>query len=462
MSAGEYDFTERFQEKVLAILWLDSESYAIYQTCIKPKYFTKSIHVDMCRIITEYYEKYEISPTYDVMLEEVNTMIQKNKNKAKFEKEYISTIKNMSSMNLDDLDYIKDRIVGFGKKQAMVDAIIESANILEKNGDYGQVEKLIKDAQLVGEDIKTVGNVYWEDIENRIHSYQYGEDVIERIPTGLNLLDPAMKGGLGRSEMGVVLAPPGRGKTTWLIDRGAVALLNGYNVVHYSFENNEKQILRNYDVRIIGKDIEYLKENPEKSVTALFNIRKYKAGQGQLVIKKYPTKSVTINSLKANLKQLRTMMGFMPDVVIIDYGSLLRPAKSFNEKRDAIESTYEDIRALADEEDVAVWTAAQGNRQSLSKKIVTMEDLAECFAIANVSDFMIALCQTIKEQKKSVMRYFVAKNRDNEDHQTYIGKDLRNIRMFTIDNTVRVEEDEEEVDMEEETKNWGSPKGKKL
>lgn len=439
-----YSFTDSMQEKILTVLWRDSNSYFIYRECIKPKYFRKAVHIDLCRIIFEYWDRYEKPPTLDVLVEEVSQLLEKSKTKQNLEEEFIDTLTRMAQMNLEDLEYVKDQIIEFGKKQAMIEAVVEGAEIIEKNGEYEKVEELVKNAVRVGEDNSDIGTFVFENIEERLESYNKEEDVIERIPTSNELLNNIMKGGLGRTEMGVVIAPPGRGKTTFLIDTGSAAVKAGFNVVHYSFENNEKQITRNYDTRLLEKDIEYIKENTEKSVNALLNMNKLR--KGQLVVKKYPTKGATINTIRAHLKQLEVVKGFVPDVIIIDYGAIIKPLNSYKEKRNVIEENYEDIRALADEFDAAVWTAAQGNRGSLSKKIVTIADLAEAFAIANTADFMIALCQTPKEKSKGVMRYFIAKQRDGSDHITLSGRVMHDIKKMIMDEVITVDDDMEDED----------------
>ena len=111
---------------------------------------------------------------------------------------------------------------------------MESADILEKKADteYSQIEKLVKDALMVGEDVSDLGADIYEDIEERFISYLNDEDVIERIPTEMDVLDQTLAGGLGRTEMGVVVAPPGRGKTTFLVSVGGAAIENGYDVLH--------------------------------------------------------------------------------------------------------------------------------------------------------------------------------------------------------------------------------------
>ena len=446
--SGIYKYTTQVQLKILAILWRDEQSYSVYKETIKPKYFSKSTHIDLCRIIFDYYEKYKTSPTMEVLVEEVTQMCNKTKSKQKLKEDYLQTITDMSEMELYDIDYIKDKILSFGKRQALVDAVLESAEILEKEPDtqYHRIVKLTKDALMVGEDVNDLGVDIYENIEKRFIGYLNDEDVIERIPTEMEILDQSLNGGLGRTEMGVVVAAPGIGKTTTLVSIGGGAVENGYNVLHVSLENNEKQILRNYDMRLLKKSIGYIKDNVDKSIAAMFNIKKFR--KGKLRVKKYPTKTITVNTIRALLDQLKSVEGFIPDVLIIDYGMLIRPSQKYSDKRNGIESVYEDIRALADDYNCAVWTAAQGNRAALSKKIVTMADLAECFAIANTADVMICLCQTKKEKARGDMRLFLAKVRDNADSLVLKGKILYETKRLEF--TEIVEQTDEDDDNESE------------
>ena len=451
---GVYKYTVQVQLKILTLLWRDEQSYTLYRETIKPKYFSQSIHIDLFRIIFDYYAKYGTSPTQDVLVEEVTQMCEKSKTKQKLEDDYMECIAQMVDIDLYDIEYIKDKILSFGKRQALVDAVLESADILEKKADteYSQIEKLVKDALMVGEDVSDLGADIYEDIEERFISYLNDEDVIERIPTEMDVLDQTLAGGLGRTEMGVVVAPPGRGKTTFLVSVGGAAIENGYDVLHISFENNQKQILRNYDLRLLRKDMDYIKDNVDKSIAAMFNIKKYR--KGRLRVKKWPTKSKDANAIRGLLDQLKTAEGFVPDVLIVDYGAIMKPTSNYKEKRNAIESNYEDLRAIADDYNLALWTAAQGNRPALSKKVVTMSDLAECFAIGNIADVMVCMCQTNKEKKKGDIRLFLAKIRDNADGLILVGKILYAIKKLEFYAFASEEDQGEDEDEEDESNNW--------
>ena len=143
---------------------------------------------------------------------------------------------------------------------------------------------------------------------------------------------------------------------------------------------------------------------------------------------------------------------FVPDVLILDYGALLKSTANFMDKRNAIESNFEEMRAIADDYNLALWSAAQGNRGALSKKVVSMGDLAECFAIANIADVMVCMCQTIQEKRKGDLRMFLPKIRDNADTMMLLGKiwyDIKRIEMTEIGSN-----EEEKEEKYEETEDW--------
>jgi replicative DNA helicase len=459
-SEAQFKFTLAIQEKILMILWTDVKSYNIYRECIKPQYFQKAVHIDICRIIFDYWDKYDCPPTKEVLDEEIQNLVSRSKAKQKVESDYYSCVKKMSEMDINDYDYIRDKILDFGKKQAMIEAIMESAEIIEENKPekYDQIDTIIRKAQMVGEDTTDLGVDYWENFTERLESYNDEEDVIERFPTGMNALDTALKGGLGRTEMGVCLAPPGRGKTSFLTNCGVNGLRAGKNVVHFSLENNEKQIIRNYDTAMLRHGVEYIQENTESCSTALGRIKDF--GAGRLYVKKYPTKYASVSTIKMYLNRIMVAYGFKPDIIIIDYGALLKPMQTYADKRNTLEGNYEDMRALADEYNVALWTAAQGNRASLSKKIVTMEDLAEAFAIANIADVMVALCQTIRERSMGKLRAFLTKNRDGVGEVLLSGTIDYPSKRITLDEDI-TDSISEDDSSEDDSDNNSGYKGKK-
>lgn len=415
MAADVYDFSSTFQSKILSLLWRDATCYALYQEVIKPKYFESEIHIDLARIILNFYEKYETPPTLEAMFEEVRTLCTSSKVKKEKFKDYVKEVDVLADMDLTDMEYVKDKIVEFGRRQALTQAIFDSIDDVKAGKNFEKVEARIKEANQVGVDLGDMGMDYFEQIDERVDEI-YNKPDAEKIPTGVELLDVIMKGGLGRKELGIVIAPPGSGKTLTLINIGASAILKGKNVLHLTLEMSEERISQRYDMKFTEKTSDYIKGNLDAVKKSLHLISKHR--KGKLVIKEFAPRTCSPDTIKSLITKLRISKNFVPDVIIIDYPDLMKPARTYGERRTELEILYEDVRALGSLFDCAVWGASQTNRAALSKKVVTIGDLAEAFGKAAVADFMMALSQTKKEKRAGEVRYYIAKHRNGQDNET--------------------------------------------
>lgn len=453
--AGVYDFSSTFQEKILAMLWRDSSFFTLYQEVVKPQYFELDIHIDLARIVTQFYEKYNITPSLEAVMEEIRVLCSSSKVKKEKLKDYLGCVEVLMDMNLADMDYVRDKVVQFGQKQALTEAILSSVEDVQRGENFDRVKQRIDSASQVGQNIGDLGTFYFEDIEERVTAYSRRQ--AEKIPTGIDLLDKAMTGGLGRGELGIVIAPPGTGKTLSLINFGAAAMLAGYNVAHYSFEMSEERVTQRYDMRFTEKTFDYIKDNQTKVADALKRLAKHR--KGDLIVKSFPTRTCTINMVKSHLTKLRISKGFVPDLIILDYPDIMRPSRDYGEKRHELELMYEEIRALGQEFNAAVWGASQTNRGALNKKVVTIADLAESFGKAAVADFMIALSQTKQEKRDGEVRYYIAKHRNGQSDET-VHCDITYETMKVVSNAERetsfdVEDEEDEGDWKKRSKGKG-------
>jgi hypothetical protein len=282
----------------------------------------------------------------------------------------------------------------------------------------GKVRPLIDAALLVGEDLFNRGIDQVGDVADRRDWYTNPEAVMQGLRTGITHVDLAMGGGLGPGELGVLMAPPGRGKTTGLINFGFGALtdVGGQNVVHYSCEMNERKVSMRYDDRLMGDRVKYKRSDPERYFSELQE-RMEKLVHGRLFIKSYPTRTASVSTIRAHLALLASE-GVRPDLVVVDYADIMKAERRLGEMRHEQASVYEDLRELAGEFDARCWTGSQTTRSSLDKEVITIGDFAETFEKAHVVDAAWALCQTDDEKLTNRARLFAAKLRDHEDGRT--------------------------------------------
>ena len=167
-----------------------------------------------------------------------------------------------------------------------------------------------------------LGYDYMKDFELR-----FEERARNPVTTGWEPIDEISKGGLGKGELGVVIAPTGAGKSMVLVHLGSKALQEGKNVVHYTLELADTVVAGRYDSCITGYHLNDLRSFKEQIFDDLGNL------PGKLIVKEYPTRSATIQTLKNHVEKMKNS-GFEPDMIIVDYADLLKPEGSSKKRKD--------------------------------------------------------------------------------------------------------------------------------
>ena len=252
----------------------------------------------------------------------------------------------------------------------------------------------------------STGHDFFEDAEARFIKINR-----QACPTGLPKIDSKeiLRGGLGRGEIGVVTANTGVGKSHWLVAMGANAMRVGKNVLHYTFELTEHAVGLRYDSNLCDIDSNEIQDNKKKV------FEKYeKMELGRLIIKEYPTGSASAITIRNHIEKLM-LKGFVPSVIIIDYADIMRSTKSYDSLRHELKLIYEELRNLAMDLNVPVWTASQANRDSAKSDIVGLENMSEAYGKAMVADVVVSFARKPTEKATNAGRLFIAKNRAGRD-----------------------------------------------
>ena len=372
-------YGKSFQEKLCMVI-LDERPFADQIEEVLDVNFLELNYLKLfLNKIFDYRKKYGVHPSRDIMKTILRSELDNESElTAKQVREYYvrSQITNVS-----DIEYIKDTSLDFCKKQNLKSAMVKSIGLLQSSS-FDEISQVINDSLKLGMD-NDEGYDYKRDFEERFKPRFRNPS-----STGWDLIDDICKGGLGQKELGVVIAPTGAGKSMALVHLGAQALKEGKTVVHYTLELQDTVVASRYDSCLTKIPLQSLPSFKEKIYEEVQNI------EGKLIVKEYPTKTASTQTVRNHLEKLR-MRDINVDMIIIDYGDLLRPVRYLKEKRNELESIYEDLRGIASEYECPVWTASQTNRSGLNAEVITMESISEAFNKCFVSDFICSIAFAI-------------------------------------------------------------------
>ena len=166
-----------------------------------------------------------------------------------------------------------------------------------------------------------------------------------------------------------------------------------------------------------------------------------------MIIKDYPTNTATVSTLKAHIEKLAITKSFKPDVIIIDYADIMRSSRQYDSLRHELKLVYEELRGMAMELRIPVWSASQTNRESTDSEIVGLDKISESFGKAMVCDFIISLSRKPLQKAKGLCNLFIPKNRLGKDGILFPAKiDTARSNIEILDRTIDLEEFEKSAD----------------
>lgn len=396
-------FGKTFQEGLVQLIYED-RPYADQITEVLDLNF---LELEYLRLFTDkivtYRKKYGTHPSSNAIASILSTELGREDEVLQQQvKDFFTRI---STQELSDSSYIKEQSLEFCRKQNIKDAMLKSVDLLQ-NCSFDEISKIINDSLVLGSETD-FGHDYIADFETR-----YQPRFRAPVTTGWKDVDAIVGGGLGKSELGVVIAPTGAGKSMVLVHLGAQAILEGKTVIHYTLELQDTVVANRYDSCITGYPLSDLMGFKDEILEQVKDVK------GRLIVKEYPTKSASTNTIKTHLTKL-IKRGIKPGLIIVDYADLLKPVVVRKEKRAELESIYEEIRGLATECGCPIWTASQTNRSGLNAEVITMEQISEAFNKCFVADFIMSVSRTIEDKQNNTGKIFIAKNRNGPDGMIY-------------------------------------------
>jgi replicative DNA helicase len=393
-----------FQQQLIKSIIEDKKFGDVIIDVLESKYFDNNSFKFIMENIKELHLSYNKVPNYETLAQKI---MSEGGNKD-VNRPHIDTLESIKNLEKND-EFVKDKSLNFCRQQNLKKELKVIQSIID-NGEfesYNKIEQKIQKALQVGIMNDTVVDVF-HNIDDALE-----KDYRLPIRTGIVGLDNVLKGGLGRGELGVILAPTGTGKTTIITKFANTAYNDGFNVLQIFFEDNEAQIKRKHYTIWSGVAPD---EQPEFKEEVLSAVREQQErSSGTLKLSKLPSDNVTISEIKSKIRKMISE-GFKPDLVLIDYVDCISPERSVDgEEWKGEGSIMRSLESMTSEFNIAIWTATQGNRGSISSEVVTGDQMGGSIKKAQIAHIILSIGKTLEQKENNLATLSLLKSRVGKD-----------------------------------------------
>jgi len=423
------------EQVILRNILTDDEYTRKVLPFIKPEYF-EGIYRILFRETAKFVTKYNKLPTaeaFKIELDQSDRLNGENYTVA------MDLLPQLFAKEKTDSDWLIQNTEKWCQDRAIYNAVMESISIIDGKHETmtkGALPDLLSKALGVAFDTN-VGHDYIDNVEDRWDFYNKQE---ERIPFDLEHFNTITKGGVPNKTLNIALAGTGVGKSLFMCHVASSALTDGKNVLYITMEMAEERIAERIDANLLNVPIDQLENMPKTMFTEKVKQLSSKT-KGKLIIKEYPTGSAHAGHFRALLNELKLKRQFEPDIIFIDYLNICASSRmkgmggainSYN----YIKAIAEELRGLAVEFDVPIFSATQTTRSGYSNSDVGLEDTSESFGLPATADLMFALISTEELQQLGQIMVKQLKNRYNDPTQNkrfVVGVDRSKMRLFDVD-----------------------------
>ena len=431
---------DRIEKVILRNLVYNEEYLRKVLPFIEPDYFNDRNERVVFEHITKYAAEYNSLITKEVLLIEIEDRRDITQEEVK---NINGTINELEDIECD-LEWLSDTTEKWCRDRAIYLALMESIKIADGQDDKQNrdaIPTILSDALSVSFN-RNVGHDYLEDYEERYELYNKKES---RIQFDLEYFNKITKGGIPNKTLNIALAGTGVGKSLFMCHHASAVLLEGKNVLYITLEMAEEKIAERIDANLLNVNIQEITDLPkpifESKVTNLA-----KKTQGSLIIKEYPTASAHSGHFKALLNELALKKSFKPDIIFIDYlnicaSSRYRAGSNVN-SYSYIKAIAEELRGLAVEANVPIFSATQTTRSGFASSDVDLTDTSESFGLPATADLMFALITTEELEGLGQIMVKQLKNRYNDptsNKRFCVGIDRAKMRLYDVEESAQTD-----------------------
>lgn len=429
---------ERIETTILRNLIYNEDYSRKVIPFIQPDYFEQKSE----RVIFEEIVKFIVRYGSAITIEALNIEVENRTDLTEDQIKEIRQINKSLNDSVVEKQWLLDTTEKWCRDRAIYLALMESIHIADGNNDKKNrdaIPSILSDALAVSFD-NNIGHDYLADYEERYAYYHKKEN---RLEFDLDFFNKITNGGVPNKTLNIFLAGTNVGKTLAMCHMASSFLLQSKNVLYITMEMAEEEIAKRMDANMLNVAINQLDDLP-KSIFTNKASQLVEKTKGTLIIKEYPTASAHSGHFKALLNELALKKSFRPDVIFIDYinicaSSRFRSGMNINSYT-IIKSIAEELRGLAVEFDVPIFSATQTTRSGFSSSDVEITDTSESFGLPATADFLVALISTEELEQLGQIMVKQLKNRygDKSIYKRFvIGIDRAKMRLYDCEQTAQ-------------------------
>jgi KaiC/GvpD/RAD55 family RecA-like ATPase len=382
------EYTQELQKLFLEMMLTDASSYVRVQNIYNPENFDRSLRT-VAEFVKEHSDKHKLLPTYDQI--RATTGVE---------------LKPIPELSQGHYDWFMDEFEQFTRRQELERAILKAADLLEA-GDFGPVEKLIKDAVQISL-TKDMGTDYFADPSARINKYYNSGG---QVSTGWPQMDRLLYGGFSRGELNIFAGGSGSGKSLVMMNIALSWVQAGLHGVYVSLELSEEMTALRTDAMLASMSTKDIRKDID---TTELKVKMVGKKSGTYQIKAMPAQS-NINDIRSFLKEYQIQTGRQVDFIMVDYLDLLMPVSvKVNPNDQFIKDKFvsEELRNLAKELGILMVTASQLNRSAVDEPEFDHSHIAGGISKINTADnvFGIFTSRAMRERGRYQIQCMKSRN----------------------------------------------------
>lgn len=405
------EYTLDLQRLFVEFLSQDQDLFVRVNNILSPDYFDRSLRKTV-EFVQEHARDYSVLPTVD----------------------QIKATTGLTLQPLKDVDdrhksWFIDEFETFAKHKALEIAILASTDMLEQ-GEFGAVEKMIKEAVQVGI-AKHLGTDYWESPAERIERVRNSRG---GQTTGWKGIDQKLYGGFNRGELNIFCAASGGGKSLFLQNLALNWAITGLNVVYISLELSEELCSMRLDSMITGMNTRDVFKNAD-DVDLKVRLQGKNAGALQVVQLK---NGITCNDLTSFIREYEIKSDKKVDAVCVDYLDLMMPAGvKVNVSDMFVKDKYvsEELRNFAIDHDILFATASQLNRSAVEEVEFDHSHISGGLSKIQTADNVIGIftSQAMRERGRYQIQFMKTRSSSGVGQKVDLKFDIAGLRIEDLD-----------------------------